>query len=325
MTQTGAVKPSAKKETTEPMATYEQNAWAVFENNFGIQTGETILVVTDDSLKEVATYFYEAGKIHKHETVLMVMPAIYTSGEEPPRAIAEVMKASDVVVCITEASLTHTKARKEASAKGARVGTMPGFTLDMLEEGAITGDPAVIQELTDTYTTLLQDGSTVRIEKDGHVLTFSIQGRNGIPSTGIFLQKGEAGNIPSGESYIAPLEDSANGTFLVDGSIAELGTVTEPVLLTLENGRLVDATGPQGKALLELLGEGKGRQIAEFGIGTNPSARLTGVVLEDEKVYGTVHIAFGSNKPFGGVTEAGVHIDCVTKAPSVWIDDVLIP
>jgi NADPH:quinone reductase len=59
---------------------------------------------------------------------------------------------------------------------------------------------------------------------------------------------------------------------------------------------------------------------AEFGIGTNPSARITGIVLEDEKVYGTIHIAFGSNKPFGGTTEAGVHIDCVVKFPTVWLD-----
>jgi leucyl aminopeptidase (aminopeptidase T) len=71
---------------------------------------------------------------------------------------------------------------------------------------------------------------------------------------------------------------------------------------------------------LELLGDGDGRTIAEFGIGTNKKARLTGNVLEDEKVFGTVHIAFGSNKSFGGVTEAGVHIDCVIKDPVVFID-----
>lgn len=303
------------------MTIYKENAWRVFQNNLNIRPGETILIVTDDQMQKIAQYFYEAGKEKGHETTLITMPAVYKSGEEPSASVAAAMKAADVVVCLTEASLTHTNARKEASANGARVGTMPGLTVDMLEEGAITASPSDICELTFRYTELLEKGEQVKIEKDGESLTFSIKGRNGISSTGIFSKKGESGNIPSGESYIAPLETSANGKFVVDGSIAELGIVSEPVTLTIENGRLTDATGEQGKQLLALLGEGEGRTIAEFGIGTNPEARITGVVLEDEKVYGTVHIAFGSNKPFGGVTEAGVHIDCVTKAPKVWIDE----
>ena len=301
---------------------YRENAWKVFENNFGIQEGESILVVTDDLMAKIADHFYQAGKQNGHETILMQMPAVYKSGEEPAKSVAQAMKEADIVLCVTSASLTHTNARKEASALGVRVGTMPGITIDMLEEGAITADPEEIHTLTAKFTALLEDGKHEKIKKDGQVLEFSIDGRTGISSTGIFLEKGQSGNIPSGESYIAPLEHSANGTLVIDGSIAEVGTVEDdPVVLTIEEGRLVDASGEKGKALLELLGEGDGRTIAEFGIGTNPAARITGVVLEDEKVYGTIHIAFGSNKPFGGVTEAGVHIDCVTKSPAVWIDD----
>jgi leucyl aminopeptidase (aminopeptidase T) len=95
-------------------------------------------------------------------------------------------------------------------------------------------------------------------------------------------------------------------------------------MLTVNNGRLTEATGNDGKRLLQLLGDGNGSIIAEFGIGTNKKARLTGNVLEDEKVFGTVHIAFGSNKSFGGTNEAGVHIDCVIKDPIVTIDDILV-
>lgn len=64
--------------------------------------------------------------------------------------------------------------------------------------------------------------------------------------------------------------------------------------------------------------------LGEFGIGTNDKARITGVVLEDEKVYGTIHVAFGSNNTFGGTIAAGVHIDLVVKAPDVYADDELI-
>lgn len=302
------------------MTNYIDNAIKVFENNFDLKKHEKVVIITDDRMRDVAIPFYEAACIKGNETVFSQFPANYKSGEEPPALIAQAMKDADVALCVTHASLTHTKAKKEAAATGTRIGTMPGITLSMLEKGAIEADPDVVVKLTDHFTELLERSNQVEIEKDGEVLSFSIKGRRGIPSTGIFREKGQAGNVPSGEAYIAPIENSANGKLVVDGSIAQIGKVERPITLTIENGMLVGATGRQGKELLELLGSDKGKTIAEFGIGTNPTARITGVVLEDEKVFGTIHIAFGSNKPFGGVTEAGVHIDCVVKEPNVWID-----
>lgn len=302
------------------MTNYIDNAIKVFENNFNLKKDEKVVIITDDRMRREALPFYEAACIKGNETVFLQFPANYKSGEEPPLIIAQAMKDADVALCVTSASLTHTHAKKEAAATGTRIGTMPGMTLSMLEKGAIEADPKVVEELTAKFTTLLDQASDVTIEKDGEVLSFSIADRKGIASTGIFREKGQSGNVPSGEAFIAPLETSANGKLVVDGSIAQIGKVTEAVTLTIENGRLVEATGDQGEDLLTLLGKDKGRLIAEFGIGTNPAARITGVVLEDEKVFGTIHIAFGSNKPFGGETEAGVHIDCVVKAPTVWID-----
>ncbi len=303
------------------MQNYIDVAKSVLEQNLHIQEGEQILIITDQSLQEIGAIFYEAGVQLGNETIILKMVTRTKSGEEPPVVVGEAMKAADVVLCITKHSLTHTKARKDASEQGTRVATMPGVTLDMLEEGAIAANYKEVEALTAKYGDFLQKGETVEIRKGDHSLTFSIKGRKAIPSTGVFRNKGESGNLPSGESYIAPIEDSANGTMVIDGSIAGLGVLVEPVVITVENGRLVNASGEKGKQLLELLGESDGRTIAEFGIGTNKKARLTGNVLEDEKVFGTVHIAFGSNKSFGGVTEAGVHIDCVIKAPTVIIDD----
>lgn len=295
-------------------------AKSVLHQNLHVKSDEQILIVTDTDLKDIAEIFHQAGTELGNETILMEMATRSKPGEEPPQPVSEAMKFADVVFCITKQSLTHTKARKEASANGARVATMPGMTLDMLEEGAITADYTEVEKLTAQYCESLEKGEKVEIKKGNDTISFSIKGRKAIPSTGVFREKGESGNLPSGESYIAPIEDSANGTMTIDGSIAGIGVLSEPVILRVENGKLVDASGEKGKQLLALLGNGAGRTIAEFGIGTNKKARLTGNVLEDEKVYGTVHIAFGSNKSFGGVTEAGVHIDCVIKEPIVHID-----
>lgn len=291
----------------------------------GLKAGETFLVVSDESKRELAEALLEAGKRIGAEAMLAVMQDRSKSGEEPPAAVAAAMTAANVVVCITRHSLTHTAARKQAAAAGARLATMPGITEDMFLEGAISADYTKVKALTEEVTEQLTQGRKVRIEKDGYTLEFSIEGRNGVPSTGMYIHPGESGNLPSGEGYIAPVEGTAEGKIAVDCSIAGIGTVAGPIILTVEKGRLIAAEGgEEGKMLLGMLGEGDGRQLGEFGIGTNDKARITGVVLEDEKVYGTIHVAFGSNNTFGGTVAAGVHIDCVVGKPNVYLDDQLI-
>ncbi|WP_103104748.1 aminopeptidase [Brevibacillus reuszeri] len=296
----------------------------ILTNCMALKAGETFLVVADEPKRELGEALWEAGKQLGAEAVLMIMQEREKSGQEPPVAVAEAMKQSDVVICATEHSLTHTKARKEAAANGTRLATMPGITADMFLEGAISADYAQVKVLTEQVTKMLTKASTVRIEKAGKALSFSIASRNGVPSTGMYVNPGESGNLPSGEAYIAPVEGSAEGQILVDGSISGIGKIDTPLLLTLQDGRITNAEGASGERLLQILGDQDGRMLGEFGIGTNDKARITGVVLEDEKVYGTIHVAFGSNNTFGGTIVAGVHIDLVVKEPDIYLDDQLI-
>ncbi|CAJ1317673.1 hypothetical protein PTI45_02258 [Paenibacillus nuruki] len=290
----------------------------------GLQAGESLVVVADDSRQHLAESLYEAGKRLGAESMLMVMQERSKSGEEPPASIATAMMNASVAICVTRYSLTHTAARKQAAAAGTRVATMPGITEDMFTHGAITAEYAKVKELTEHVTSLLTKASTVRIEKEGYSLSFSIEEREGVPSTGLYLNPGESGNLPSGEAYIAPMEGTAQGQIVIDGSIAGIGALDSPLLLNISEGRLVAAEGDTGAELLLMLGDGDGRMLGEFGIGTNDKARITGIVLEDEKVYGTIHVAFGSNNTFGGTVAAGVHIDAVVQKPDVYLDDVLI-
>ncbi|MGI8350838.1 aminopeptidase [Niallia circulans] len=296
----------------------------VLANCLGIKEGELFLVVTDEAKREIAESIYEAGKALRAETMFIVMQDREKSGQEPPATVAAAMKAADVAVCVTAHSLTHTQARKEAVETGTRLATMPGITKDMFLEGAISADYEQVRILTEEITDQLTKGKHVKIEKDGYCLALDITERKGIPSTGMYLYPGESGNLPSGEAYIAPVEGTATGTIVVDGSVAGIGKLSNPLKLTIKEGRLVEAEGEEGEQLLKILGNGEGRMLAEFGIGTNDKARITGVVLEDEKVYGTIHVAFGSNATFGGIVSAGVHIDGVVTQPTVYIDDALL-
>lgn len=103
-------------------------------------------------------------------------------------------------------------------------------------------------------------------------------------------------------------------------SLAGVGLAAErPARLTVTNGELVDVDGREGEALLRTLsGAGpNGVNLAELGVGTNESAGLLGNVLEDEKILGTLHVAFGASAGYGGTVRVSVHLDCVVLSPTL--------
>lgn len=290
----------------------------------GAKPGEEVYIVTDDTRVEIARALYEGARSLGCEAMMTVMRERELNGEEPPRAIAEAMKAADVVICPTAKSLTHTNARINAGKAGTRVATMPGITEEMFGSGAMTADYAEVERLTAKITGLLSKCRIARIEKDGCVLTLNLEGRQGIPSPGVYRQPGQCGNLPSGEAYIAPLEDGVNGEMIIDGSMVGIGKLASPIHAVIRDGKLRELTGEQSELLQVLLANDRNATVGELGIGTNRAAVLNGVILEDEKVYGTVHIAFGTNTSFGGLNKADCHMDGIILNPTLYFDDQLI-
>ncbi len=289
-----------------------------------VRAGEQVLIVTDDKKLPIGTALYNAAQDLGAEALLMTMTPRQVSGEEPPAAVAAAMKAADVVIAPMATSITHTRAKIEAAKAGARVATMPNITEDMFSQGAMTADYDQVMDLTLRVTELLTKAATARIEKDGCVLTLDLTGRPGIPSPGVYREKGQSGNLPSGEAYIAPLEDGSNGEMVIDGSMVGLGKLDEPLRVRVEGGKLKEITGPGAEKLGVLLANDRNATLCELGIGTNHAARVTGIILEDEKAYHTVHIAFGTNIGFQGTNKADCHIDGVILNPTLYLDDQLI-
>ncbi len=300
-------------------------ARSILASSLVLKEGERFLVVTDPDQRRIGEALFEAGAELGTEAALAVMLPREANGEEPPGHVAAAMAAADVVVVPTTHSLTHTRARLQAVERGARVATMPGIAEDMFREGAITADYAEVERLTKRVAAGLDSAREALVVTGSHRLRMSVEGRNAVASTGVYREPGRSGNLPSGEAFLAPVEGTSQGELLVDGSIAGVGRLSEPVLLDVSEGELVSASGQEGERLLNLLDRfPKGRNIAELGIGTNDRARLTGVTLEDEKIYGTIHIAVGSNDTFGGTVAAGVHLDAVVLEPELYLDDRLV-
>ncbi|HEY6192600.1 MAG TPA: aminopeptidase [Bacteroidota bacterium] len=293
----------------------------------GLKPGERVLIVTDEPLRSIGYAIWEAVKEMGNELTLVEMLPRKSNGEEPPQEVAGLMLTADVVFCPTSLSLTHTDARRAASASGVRVCTLPGVTEEIMVR-CMNADYIRIAERTTNLARLMETAGVVRVKAPaGTDLTLGTRGRKALASTGLFRNKGEWGNLPTGEAYLAPVEGTANGVVVVDGSMASIGLVTEPIRIEVDKGFAAGITGgKEAKRLIELLEpHGRdGRTVAEFGIGTNDRAILSGRILEDEKVMGTIHVAFGDNKSMGGSVRVASHLDGLVKVPSVWFDDRLI-
>ena len=136
----------------------------------------------------------------------------------------------------------------------------------------------------------------------------------------LYTEKGFWGNLPEGEAFIAPVEGTVNGTMIIDGSIAGVGKVKNAKIV-IKGGFAVSVDNKQLNDAIESVNDHNARNIAEFGIGTNEKARVTGIVLEDEKVFGTCHIALGNSIGFGGTIDVPFHVDCVMRSPTILIDN----
>ena len=293
----------------------------------GVRPGERVLVVTDAPLRTIGYAAFEAARDLGNDVLLIEMLPRKTNGEEPPADVAALMTQYDVVLCPTSKSLTHTDSRRNASAKGVRVATLPGVTEEVMVR-CMNADYNEIAARTFRICELMRTTKVIRVKAPaGTDITMPIEGREAHASSGVFRDKGLYGNLPTGEAYLAPLEGRSNGVVVVDGSMASVGMVDEPIRITVRDGYATDITGGESaRRLIALLDpHGKdGRTVAEFGIGTNDKAILTGVILEDEKVMGTIHIAFGDNKSMGGSVRVASHLDGLVKQPTVWFDDRII-
>jgi aminopeptidase len=293
-----------------------------------VKSDETVLIITDPLRRKIGLALYEEALKLANEAFLLEMKAREINGAEPPKPIAEMMKMAEVVLCPTSKSLTHTNARREACKAGSRVGTLPGITEEVMIR-TMSADYNRIAELTYKVSAILDKGNMAHLTTAlGTDIRIPIKGIKAISSTGLIQKAGTFGNLPSGESYLMPEEGKADGLFIVDGSMAGIGKIEDkPVKITVENGMAVEITGGKEarklNEMIEAVGK-KARNLAELGVGTNYMAIITGEILEDEKVAGTVHLALGNNVSMGGTVDIGFHVDGIITKPTLKIDDTYL-
>ena len=299
-----------------------------------VAANEKLLVITDDQAAASGAAFYQGARELGLQVVHVIMPP-RLKGTPDVSVLGElVFRKCDVYIAITSAgtrSITHSRARQEASNAGARGLTLPSVTEEMLLRDAVAADYEAIARGTERLASALNGTGTLRVTSEGGTdLMLDVHGGEWFPERGLCDRPGDFSNLPGGEVSIAPV--NAEGMLVVDGSINPLGRLESPLEIVIKERRIVSIKGNRAQELISFL-EGFGPDafnVAEIGIGMNPMARLCGTVLEDEKILGTIHIGVGDNSHMGGkslgrIVAVDMHIDgVVVSNPKLYADGSVI-
>lgn len=296
----------------------------------GVVKGEKVLILTDfltDSITKIlASVTFSLGA----EPITMSIIPRKGHGDSLPDAVATAMKEVDVVIAPTSYNIAHTEARYKAQETGTRILVLPEAHENILLSKGLHADFKKLKPQVEQVADILTNGESVRITTaKGTDLRLSIKEREGRALTG-FANTKDISAAHCIEASIAPVEGSAEGTLVVDGSIPGVGLMDNSIIVEFKQGKAVSISGGREadlfKKVLEERNDEEGNiyLAGEFGIGMNPECELENSMLSDEGVFGTIHVALGTNAYIGGIIKAKGHYDMVVKDATVEIDGRII-
>ena len=294
--------------------------------------GERLLLLVDQNTEHLASFFEASAAKLGLSLQKKVMPVGTNHGEEPPLDVAVAMRSSSLIVALTTFSLAHSQARLKAAEGGARFLSLPQFSLALLSHQMIRVDYRAIAPIVRHVADHFTRGSTIHLKSSkGTNLKVDIRGRQGNYAPAFVELPGDLGSPPDIEANVSPLEASATGFVIVDGSITHpsIGLLRADVEIEFSRG-LAISFNTSDRILSEKLKQLferqnlKRRVLAEVGVGLNPYAELTGLMLSDEGTLGTVHLGLGSNFFVGGDNLIDFHLDFVIRDAALSVDDMQV-
>lgn len=301
-------------------------AKAIVNTCMKVKKGEEVLIITDEERLEISKAVAGAAKEKKANVTQIVLTNEIRPVTSVNGAIAAALKKADVVLTIMDGIAEETPFRLQvidfAIKHKTRLGHMPGVESRMLISGGLRADYNEVKRISGGLLAKMKNRKRLHVTAPGGTdLRIKLGNRKWIEDSGLYHKPGVWGNLPAGEIFIAPLENGVDGTLVVDGSTGFFGLPKHPIRIRIEKGRMKEirckdkAMQRRIRNLIFKESDANAQTVAELGIGTNTSAKLTGNLLEDEKVYGTAHIAFGDNQNMGGKNRSKIHIDMIFKNP----------
>lgn len=305
------------------MARLDKAIYKIFFECLKLTSRDSCLILVDETTSELGHLLFKRVKKSKSDVALLEIKSPSFRSVEPAPAIVNMMKQMSAILSFTGHSLVHSNALKHVCHNGSRV-----LCLFPISEECLTRTVNTNFEFIDKKSRKLSDlfsiGRRIRLTTDaGTDLTIPIARHKGSANTGIVSAPGLFCVLPSGEANVIPDLHGTKGVLVVDGSIPSIGILEKPIVIHIRDGYAYQIIGGEEvtrlRKILKPFGK-QSRNIAEFGIGTNPKAILEGISIEDEKVLGTAHIALGNPEYEGGNQTGNIHLDLILQKPTVEID-----
>jgi len=324
----------------------------------GLKDGEEVLIVTnfEGDVFPIARSIFDVTREMggKPTMVVQELKTTYTYAE---RLVLESIKAQpDVIVSLSANKMgkdphglmvgyvgrdgrkyDHIFDKLIDGDKRIRGFWSPTTNVEMFER-CVALDYNAMQCTAQDLKKALEGKKEIHVTSPGGTDAFiSIRGRSPMLDDGNFRSPGTGGNLPAGEVFISPAIAGVSGTIVFDGTVDLVPDAVipeQPVRISLKDGYVSKVTGGvEAKGLLKVIEKGEqmarekglkdeernARHIGELGIGINYKAKMTGNLLEDEKVGKTVHFAIGAN--YDNDANAMIHQDCLVMKPSMWVDN----
>jgi leucyl aminopeptidase (aminopeptidase T) len=316
-----------------------------------VKKGEKVLVLTDTKSdfrqsEAIAMACREMGT----EVMIMIMKPQDLPNQEPPRAVAEAMKAVDVIFAQLYYTISHTEARFAANRAGAGYLGMYASELDSLASEGARFPNEIIMEVAKKVGKQWQSGKVIRVTCDkGTDLSAKIFDpyKNVVAGEGLVVEEGgepvffRRGKTKPGEWHglFANFAGgwgvvgmwpawTAEGVIYFDAAHTFKGRLRTPVKYTVEKGRVVKFEGePEHvnfyEGIIKRFGE-NARHVAELMIGLNPKTRIyleDPTHMEAHRHAGSLHCAIGMSTDMDRTVNPGIHLDNWIEKPTVYIDD----
>lgn len=280
-----------------------------------IRRGEKYLLVTDTAKLEIAEALAFHAQKAGAEVTTYLMTETLRPITGPTRQFKALIEGASVTTYLLEGRFPEKPFRGFMVAQGAKHGRicmMPGITRDMMER-LVAIDFSEMAAFTRKVVRAVKDADILVENAAGTRIAFTVAGRDWHEDVGAIAKKGVHGNLPAGECFTCPVEETFNGKVVIGLIDDKMG----PGEMTFKAGRLVSYKGAGIAEVIRTVGDDPtARMIGEFGIGTNKGARISPNMLEAEKAFGTVHFAIGDSYGIGR-NKSKFHFDALVDKVTI--------
>jgi leucyl aminopeptidase (aminopeptidase T) len=308
---------------------WEEFAEATITRLMRPEPGDPLLIITDTSNEMNLAEAYLAAGLRAGADAQLLVQRRPTRGvaSEPRPIVSEAILASKLILDFGDA-IDRYPATLEARSKGTRVlATDVRGVEDYVVRALLDIDVEAMIRNAERVAQLWDQTKHCRVTSpQGTDVSFELMPRKSVIGDGALSRDGEMDFYPGAQVSIAPVEETINGTIVIDASDSVQGVVQNPYSLTLKNGVITAVEGGKEADVmrnwLESHNDEKIYRLCHFSIGLNPQAGISGNMIEDERMLAAVDFGFGYQDPkFGGtVGLSPYHEDIMLATPTIYLD-----